>query len=1048
MAKTKQKKTPQVNPTEIQSIQNDVASFASSLGLSSSSTGFNDTDFRPKKQTQITKPPRPTKPSKPSSQNPKFQKPISKFPPKNPNFNAGSNPKTHEDSKFKSFDMYKNMAKLPLLKAGALGTWHVDQGELEGKVLGVGPERKRLDVGDVEEWKKTVSKKNELGERLMAQYSVEYEGSRGQSGDIKMLIATQKSGTAVDKVSAYSVLVGDNPIANIRSLDALLAMVTSKVGKRHALTAFEALKELFIESLLPDRKLKTLFQQPLNHLPETKDGNSLLLFWYWEDCLKSRYERFVVALEEASRDMLRILKDKSLKIMYALIKSKSEQERRLLTALVNKLGDPDNKAASNADFYLTNLLSDHPNMKVVVIDEVDSFLFRPHLAMRAKYHAINFLSQIRLSHKGDGPKVAKRLVDLYFALFKVLVSGTETDQKLDKSKDMKKSSAKDKKTQDASDHVELDSRLLSALLTGVNRAFPYVSGDEADEIVDVQTPVLFRLVHSQNFNVGIQALMLLDKISSKNQVVSDRFYRALYAKLLLPAALNTSKAEMFIGVLLRAMKNDINIKRVAAFGKRVLQVALQQPPQYACGCLFLLSEVLKGRPPLWNMAIQNEANDEDIEHFEDAPDDTEDELGDSTKIPEITSVKADGGSGSGSVSELNFDGDHSEDDEAPSASSEEDISDEDGDFVMKGFEKPQDSSSTELVIQKGNKVESSKTHLLPGDYDPRHREPSFCNADHTGWWELTVLASHAHPSVSTMARTLLSGATIVYNGNPLNDLTLTAFLDKFMEKKPKQSTWHGGSNIEPAKKLDMNKHLIGSEILSLAEADVPPEDLVFHKFYTNKTSSSKKLKKKKKKAAEDDEAADLYGGDDSDNEEIDNLLDSGETALDIGEGDYDSDDLDKVVGVDDDDLIGDVSDNEMEMDALSDSGDEATEFKAPELGDSDSDLDGDDASDDDLEIGDADDVTDEEGDDFPVLKKGKNKASKKSSASPFASLDDYEHLLNDNDSADENVDEDVRVKSSRKKRKHTSDEKEGSKKDDKAETSRKNKKKKKKSLKQ
>lgn len=75
------------------------------------------------------------------------------------------------------------------------------------------------------------------------------------------------------------------------------------------------------------------------------------------------------------------------------------------------------------------------------------------------------------------------------------------------------------------------------------------------------------------------------------------------------------------------------------------------------------------------------------------------------------------------------------------------------------------------------------------------------NADRTSWWELAVLASHAHPSVSTMARTLLSGANIVYNGNPLNDLSLTAFLDKFMEKKPKQSTWHGGSQIEPAKKV-------------------------------------------------------------------------------------------------------------------------------------------------------------------------------------------------------------------------------------------------------
>ncbi|XP_018839909.1 uncharacterized protein C4F10.09c-like [Juglans regia] len=74
--------------------------------------------------------------------------------------------------------------------------------------------------------------------------------------------------------------------------------------------------------------------------------------------------------------------------MYALLKSKSEQERRLLSALVNKLGDPENKGASNADFHMANLLSDHPNMKVVVIDEVDSFLFRPHLGLRAKYHAV------------------------------------------------------------------------------------------------------------------------------------------------------------------------------------------------------------------------------------------------------------------------------------------------------------------------------------------------------------------------------------------------------------------------------------------------------------------------------------------------------------------------------------------------------------------------------------------------------------------------------------------------------------------------------------
>ena len=33
------------------------------------------------------------------------------------------------------------------------------------------------------------------------------------------------------------------------------------------------------------------------------------------------------------------------------------------------------------------------------------------------------------------------------------------------------------------------------------------------------------------------------------------------------------QAEMFIGLLLRAMKNDVNLKRVAAFAKRMLQVS-------------------------------------------------------------------------------------------------------------------------------------------------------------------------------------------------------------------------------------------------------------------------------------------------------------------------------------------------------------------------------------------------------------------------------------------------------------------------------------------
>ena len=44
---------------------------------------------------------------------------------------------------------------------------------------------------------------------------------------------------------------------------------------------------------------------------------------------------------------------------------------------------------------------------------------------------------------------------------------------------------------------------------------------------------------------------------------------------------------------MQAMKVDVSVKRVAAFAKRMLQVAVQSPAPFAAGILFLLSEVLK-----------------------------------------------------------------------------------------------------------------------------------------------------------------------------------------------------------------------------------------------------------------------------------------------------------------------------------------------------------------------------------------------------------------------------------------------------------------------
>jgi len=613
--RTKKAKKPSAqggDGEDMDALKSDVATFASSLGLlpgaGDSKGGFDDSDFR--KSGPMNKSSKP--PSKQPHQNPDNTA--------NPHLNPRPTKKPHPLELRDSYAATKPGAvntNYPLMKAAALsGQWYTDADELEARVLG-GRRQVPPAVG-LQEMQGIVERKRELAEKLMAQYAREYDAVRRGHGDLKLLEISAKSGTSADKVSAFTCLVEDNPIANMKALDSLLGMVTSKVGKRYAFTGFDAIKELFLMRLLPDRKLKSLIQRPLDVLPETKDGYSLLLFWHWEDCLKQRYERFVMALEDAVKDMLPNLKDKAMKTVFMLLKSKSEQERRLLTALVNKLGDPERRAASSAAYLLTCLLAAHPNMKMVVIDEVDSFLFRPHVGLRAKYQAVNFLSQILLTNKADGPKIAKRLVDVYIALFKVLMSSGDTkgdtyskdskkkvengkieggNNKINKIKDSRSHGNKEVGSTAGSD-LELDSRLLSALLTGVNRALPYVASSEVDDIVEVQTPILFRLVHAENFNVGVQALMLLFQISTKNQIASDRFYRALYAKLLSPAAVTSSKPELFLGLLVKAMKNDVMLKRVAAFSKRLLQVALQRPPQYACGCLFILSEVLKAKSPL------------------------------------------------------------------------------------------------------------------------------------------------------------------------------------------------------------------------------------------------------------------------------------------------------------------------------------------------------------------------------------------------------------------------------------------------------------------
>ena len=83
--------------------------------------------------------------------------------------------------------------------------------------------------------------------------------------DAKWLSTMMRNGTMSDRVSASTLAVQQNPIFSIKILLSLVSMAM-KNNQREAQLAITALKDLFINNLMPsDRKLKYFVQQPVSH---------------------------------------------------------------------------------------------------------------------------------------------------------------------------------------------------------------------------------------------------------------------------------------------------------------------------------------------------------------------------------------------------------------------------------------------------------------------------------------------------------------------------------------------------------------------------------------------------------------------------------------------------------------------------------------------------------------------------------------------------------------------------------------------------------------
>ena len=141
-----------------------------------------------------------------------------------------------------------------------------------------------------------------------------------------------KSGTLSDKISALTMLVQDSPIHNYLVLKDELFSMVNKTKRRETLQAVESIKDLFVNTILPDRKLKYFMDQPLANA-----GDDHLVVWVFEDAIKKLYHQFVENLEEMLKDELDHVKTKALNSVFDLICSKPEQEGNLLALIINQM---------------------------------------------------------------------------------------------------------------------------------------------------------------------------------------------------------------------------------------------------------------------------------------------------------------------------------------------------------------------------------------------------------------------------------------------------------------------------------------------------------------------------------------------------------------------------------------------------------------------------------------------------------------------------------------------------------------------------------------
>ncbi|XP_011881927.1 PREDICTED: CCAAT/enhancer-binding protein zeta [Vollenhovia emeryi] len=687
--------------------------------------------------------------------------------------------------------------------------------------------------------------------------------SRSHDSETKWLKTALQKGTTSDKIAASIVVVQDNPKYNLSRLMSLVSQVRSAKHNQCGMIIL-SLKELFLADLLhPQFRLLKLEQQELDQL-DVADGpdsvvrtsgarNRLLAHWYFEDQLREQYERFVLNLSTVASDTVDTNREKAITAMADLLIGNSEQEHKLLELLVNKIGDPSGKVGSKAVFCVNKLLHEHPKMKLVILREVERLLFRKNVGQRTQYYAVCLLAQYVLDRNDE--EVAATLIEVYLAFFKACLKRGEPD-----------------------------SRMMAAILMGVNRAYPFAKADS--RVLNQHIDSIYKVVHFGSFNVSLNALSLLHQVTGKDESQANRFYSAFYRKLLDRQIGVANKRAMFLNLLYRVLQGDQSVLRLYAFIKRILQITFYFSANMACAMLYTVSKILQNRQELRRMLLEP---------------------------PKAVKVEND-------VCEVN---------DSLSDAGDVDVIENENSIML--------SNVTVGVETKSDVKEETDVKIEAQDvksYDPFCRNPLYAGATKGFNTELEALSRHFHPSVALFANQIIQGKPIEYTGDPLEDLTLIRFLDRYVFKNPKKL-----EDKKVQKKNDPLAQRAGytpkgiralavdsAAYLDEREERIPVDELFLYRYMKHKDEVKRRIKREDDD--EDDEDLDSVNS-----EEFNDMLDRMGGGQDFGEldiaanilprkkkgkTDEDSEDEDDGDGQSEDDDIADDASEDFDEDVADD----------------------------------------------------------------------------------------------------------------------------------